>query len=183
LIGVSRNPPDDPPSHIFQYPWPIGFPGPNLINVNFPLGQLPPNMAAHGADIDPTTGDLWIAVDEHMGNLIVDRHLLRTDLSGTVLETLTPMLDPIALVRGVAFDAGEMFVGGRNVVTQANTIYEIDRVTGAVLRSFTLPGSGTLGALTGGVVLPEPGGYSLGLIAAAVLAAIRGRTQSVRHPR
>jgi hypothetical protein len=183
LIGVSRNPPDDPPSHIFQYPWPIGFPGPNLINLNFPPGELPPNMAAHGADIDPTTGDLWIAVDEHVGNLIVGRHLLRTDLSGTVLETLTPMLDPVTLIRGVGFDAGGMFIAGRSLPTQTNVVYEIDRVTGAVLRSFALPGSGTLGALTGGEVLPEPGGYSLGLIAAAVLAAMRGRTQSVRRPR
>jgi hypothetical protein len=62
LIGVSRSIPlvGGPPSNIFQYP---AFPffDPFLMNMNFPPGELPPNLVAQGADVDPVTGDLWIS--------------------------------------------------------------------------------------------------------------------------
>ncbi|MEX2309516.1 MAG: hypothetical protein WD738_18085 [Pirellulales bacterium] len=171
LIGVSQNPPDDPPSSIFQYFVFPGFPDPVLVNINFPPGELPPNMAAQGADVDPATGDLWIAAEEVVGQSRTPR-LLRTSLSGAVLQTLTPALDPPTLVRGVGFDAGAMFIAGRHLPTVSNNIYEIDRSTGAILRSFPLPGSGIVGALTGGSVIPEPGAAFL---RSSVSAALQQR--------
>ena len=163
LIAVSRNPIDAPPSYIFKYDiYYPGFPDP-IVNVNVPVGELPPNMDAQGADVDSATGDLWIAADELGGPSRIPR-LLRTDLTGAVLQTLTPLVDPPTIVRGLGFDGDAMFIAGRHLPTQTNNVYEIDRTTGAILRSFALPGPGTVGALTGGSVIPEPG--------AAVLAAL-----------
>jgi len=86
--------------------------------------------------------------------------LLHTDLAGNVLQTLSPGLSPSSnLIRGLGFDNGSMFIAGRNVSTSTNFVYEIDRTSGAVLRSFALPGTTTLAALTGGTVfvpVPEP---------------------------
>lgn len=162
LIGVSRNFGDDPPSHIFQYEIIGGAPG--VFPISFPPGQLPAGMAADGADIDPATGDLWIGVAD-LGEGNPTPRLLRTDLAGTVLETLTPDLGPATIIRGVGFDADAMFIGVRNLPDVTNEIYEIDRSTGEVLRSFVLPGDGTIGALTGGAVIPEPGGLVLATLA------------------
>ena len=88
LFGVTRNIADAPPSHILQFLIQPGFPEPPLVGPEF--GVLPPGLAAQGADVDPATGDLWIAVDERVGQQIVGRHLVRTDLAGAVLERLTP---------------------------------------------------------------------------------------------
>jgi hypothetical protein len=171
LIGVSRPLVGGGPlSHIFQYS-PQPFFDPFLINMNIPPGELPSNLVAHGADIDPETGDLWIVADELMGQTIVGRRLIRSDLSGTVLETLTPPnLSPPVMIRGLGFDAGAMFVGGRQFTTNTNFIYEIDRSTGAIIRSFAIPGTGSLNGLAGGDVIPEPSSALLAVLSLATLA-------------
>ena len=183
LIAVSRNPIDAPPSYIFKYDifFP-GFPDP-IVNVNIPVGELPLNMDAQGADVDSATGDLWIAADELGGPSRIPR-LLRTDLTGAVLQTLTPLVDTPTLVRGLGFDGGAMFIAGRHLPTQTNNVYEIDRTTGAILRSFALPGPGTVGALTGGNVIPEPGAAVLAALAIVGMVARRhpSRPRSRRRP-
>ena len=163
LVAVTRNPADAPPSYIFQYLAPPAFPFDPPIPVG-PPGELPPNLDAMGADIDPVTGDLWVSVEEVVGSTRTTR-LLRTDLAGTVLQTLTPALPPVTLIRGVGFDGGSMFIAGRNLPSQTNDVYEIDRTTGAVLRSFSLPVNTMVGALAGGEVVPEPATASLVVVA------------------
>ena len=174
LIAVTRNPADSPPSYIFQYLAPPIFPFDPPILLGAP-GELPPDMDAMGADIDPVTGDLWVSAEEVLGSTRTTR-LLRTDLTGTVLQTLTPALPPVTLIRGVGFDGGSMFIAGRNLPSQTNDVYEIDRTTGAVLRSFSLPVNTMVGALAGGEVIPEPATTSLLVVAtAAGFGAMRRR--------
>jgi hypothetical protein len=144
---------------------------PFLMNMNFPPGELPPNLVAQGADVDPATGDLWISVDEFSGNSIVGRRLIRSDLSGTVLQTVTPALAQPTLIRGVGFDAGAMFIGGRHLPSATINIHEVDRTTGAIVRSFPVPVAGNLGGLAGGEVIPEPGSVLLAAVALGGLAA------------
>jgi hypothetical protein len=170
LIGVSRHMNGGENSHISQYMAPPFF-DPFLINMNFPPGELPSNLAAHGADIDPATGDLWIAADEVMGATVLGRRFIRSDLSGTVLQTLTPpTFSPPVMIRGLGFDAGAMFVGGRQFVTNTNFVYEIDRSTGAIVRSFDIPGTGSLNGLAGGDVIPEPSSVLLAAVALSSFA-------------
>lgn len=172
LIGVSRSFAGGPPSpsHVFQY-MPQPFFDPFLINTNIPPGELPANLSAHGADIDPDTGDLWIVADQLMGQTIVGRRLIRSDLNGTVLQTLTlPNISPPVMLRGLGFDAGAMFVGGRQFMTNTNFVYEIDRSTGEIIRSFAIPGAGSLNGLAGGDVIPEPSSALLAVIALSSLA-------------
>jgi hypothetical protein len=181
LIGVSRHINSGPNSQVFQYLAPPFF-DPFLINVNFPPGELPSNLAAHGADVDPATGELWIAADEVMGQTVVGRRIIRSDLTGAVLQTLTPNLPSLpTMIRGLGFDGGAMFIGGRQLATNINSIYEIDRSTGAVIRSFTLPGTGTLNGLAGGEVIPEPGSALLAGVVLGSLATCGGlRRKSAR---
>ena len=90
--------------------------------------------------------------------------LLHTDLAGNVLQTLSPALGPATLMRGLGFDNGAMFIAGRDLPGMTNRVYEIDRTSGAVIRSFTLPGNVAPAALTGGTVIipvPEPGSIIL----------------------
>ena len=159
LVAATRNPAGAPPSYIFQYQVLPGFFDIVLPDGNNPVGSLPPTMDAHGADIDIATGELWITATEFAGSAPTLR-LLHTDLAGNVLQTLSPGLSPSSnLIRGLGFDNGSMFIAGRNVSTSTNFVYEIDRTSGAVLRSFALPGTTTLAALTGGTVfvpVPEP---------------------------
>jgi hypothetical protein len=175
LVATTRNPVGTPPSYIFEYQV---FPG--FIDTVFPAGEnpvgaLPPAMDAQGADVDSASGELWIAADELTGQGRVPR-LLHTDVTGTVLQTLTPTFDSATVIRGLGFDAGSMFIAGRKLATSTNYIYEIDRGNGAVLRSFVLPGSMNVAALTGGTVLipvPEPAGFYL--MAVASLGLLRRR--------
>jgi hypothetical protein len=179
LVGVSRSIPivGGPPSNIFQY---MAFPffDPfSLMNTNFPPGELPPNLVAQGADVDPATGDLWISVDEFSGQTIVGRHLIRSDLTGAVLQTVTPAVGQPTLIRGVGFDGGAMFIGGRHLPTGTNNVYEVDLTTGAIIRSFPVPMTGILGGLTGGDVIPEPGSA---LLIAIALGGVAARYRSRR---
>jgi hypothetical protein len=107
--------------------------------------------------------------------------LLHIDLAGNVLATLSPDLGAPNLIRGLGFNNGSMFVAGRNPVAMANYVYEINRSTGEVIRSFTLPVASPVAALTGGAVfnpVPEPG--SLVLVAiGCVLAHGRRRRRPV----
>jgi hypothetical protein len=109
LIAVTRNPADAPPSYIFQYQL-----LPGQFDVIFPDGNnpgaLPPTMDAQGADFDTANGELWITADEIVGSTRTLR-LLHTDVAGNVLQTLSPVLGPAALVRGLAFDNGSMYIG------------------------------------------------------------------------
>lgn len=172
LIGVSRRM-TGVNSNVFQYLVPPFF-DPLLINMNFPPGELPSNLAAHGANVDPVTGDLWILADEVAGQTIVGRRLIRSDLTGAVMQTLalTATSSPTTL-RGLGFDAGAMFVGGRQFMTNLNIISEIDRSTGAVIRSFEIPGAGSLNGLAGGEVIPEPSSVLLAVLAMGVVAGRR----------
>ena len=178
LIAVTRNPSDAPPSYIFQYQLlPFGF-DPVFPNGDNP-GALPPTMDAQGADFDIATGELWITATEVGGSGIAVR-LLHTDLAGNVLQTLSPTLGSSPfLVRGLAFDNGSMFVTGRSLpMPSTNLVYEIDRTSGAVLRSFSLPGSIAPAALAGGTVfvpVPESGSFVLMAIGIAGLFGRRRR--------
>jgi hypothetical protein len=176
LIAVTRNPADAPPSYIFQYQVIPGLPDVILDGIN-PAGELPPTMDAQGADFDIATNELWVTADEVVGTTHTLR-LLHTDVAGNVLQTLSPALGPAGLIRGLAFDNGLMFITGRDLPTQTNLVYEIDRTSGAVVRSFALPGNPTPSALAGGTVfvpVPEPGSLVLGAGAFIGIALRRPR--------
>jgi hypothetical protein len=120
-----------------------------------PFGNVLPPFAplfgevGLGLDIDPDTGDIWLATRQPEPATHVLRHL---DRFGIVLDTLTlPFTNPTPIVRGVGFDNGKLFVADA-----VRNIYEINRTDGSVIRSFTLPVAGLIGALTGGIVVPEP---------------------------
>jgi hypothetical protein len=160
LIAVSRNLTGDVPaplSYIYSYTMFPGFPQP--LFPNFPIGKLP-TVSARAADVDPTTGELWIAGIDFGAENPTTR-VLRTDLSGTILESVTPSLEGGFLVNGLAFDGGEMFIGARNLVEMRSEIHVIDRATGESVRSFVIDESRTIGALAGGEVIPEPSGLLL----------------------
>jgi hypothetical protein len=160
LIAVTRNPADAPPSYIFQYQVIPGFFAPVFPDGINPVGSLPPTMDAQGADYDAATSEFWITASE-LGAPTPNVRLLHTDIAGNVLATLSPGLGPATLVRGLGFDNGAMFITGRDLPTATNRVYEIDRTSGAVLRSFSLPGSFAPSALTGGAIIPEPGSFAL----------------------
>jgi len=184
LFGVTRDLSDLPPSHLYQFfSFPPGGPDPLFSG---PPQALPAGFAAQGLDADPVTGELWIAGDQIEMQTRTPM-LLRTDLTGAVLQTLVPQFDPPTLLRGVGIDGDKLFVAGRNLPTLSNQIYQIDRTTGAVLNTFTLSGpgntSGLIGGLAGGTIVPEPtsGLLSAGLFGA--VSALRGRRRRVRSER
>jgi hypothetical protein len=171
LIAVTRNTAGAPPSNIFQYSVPL-FPfEPIFPDGGNPVGALPPTMDAQGADYDVATGELWITASEGSPT---NWRLLHTDIAGNVLQTLSPGLGPTSLLRGLGFVNGAMFVAGRDLPSSTNRIYEIDRTSGAVLRSFALPGSFAPSALAGGTIIPEPGSF---VLMATVVAGLSLRRQ------
>jgi hypothetical protein len=172
FLGVSRSRINEPlmPAQIYRIE-PFG--------VALPLGELPPEYRAQALDVDPTTGDIWIAAQnialqriellkigivEPLPELLAaDDEELASPLAvtpGVVIQhVLAPPLPPTS-IRGLGFDNGQLFV-----VSVNRTLYEIDRATGDVLRSaaFTLPAS--IGGLAGGTVVPEPRGLALTVVA------------------
>jgi hypothetical protein len=177
LIAVTRKPSTNFPSNIYQYQ--VFGPGPDMVfpDGNNPVGTLPLTMDAHGADVDAATGELWITATEFAGGPPTLR-LLHTDISGNVLNTLPPALGSENLIRGLGFDNGSMFIAGRNLPTSANYVYEINRTNGTIVRSFALPGTGNVAALTGGTVfnpVPEPRSLVLVVIGFAIALGLRQR--------
>lgn len=173
LIGVTLRNAAVAPSYIFQFGPLPGFPN-SVLPVGPPV-ELPANLSALGADVDPATGELWIGVDEIIEGVNVPR-LVRADYTGAILQTLTPS-GSASPIRGVGFDDGAMFIGVRNLPRQSNEIYEVDRTTGAVLRTITLQPEMRIAALAGGPVIPEPSaGMLLAVSAACALARRRARS-------
>jgi hypothetical protein len=190
LLAVGRvnsiiaPPPPSPQSYLFEYPF--FFPGlPGVIpNANIPPGTPPVGLDAQGADVDPATGDFWIAGDEvNSERQIIGHTIMRVALDGTVLQSVTPQVDDLIVTRGLAFDRGSLFIAGRAFGPEglANRIYEIDRATGEVLNSFPLPISGQgpgmgppVSALTGGEVVPEPSSAAMTLVGLVYLS-VQGR--------
>lgn len=165
LISVSRRISDIRPSYLVEYSL---FPPFGIFSPMFPVGVLPTDIDALGVDFDPATGEIWIAAEEVDGTTRTPI-LLRTDQAGNVLATVSPALGPVVIPRGLAFDNGNLFVAARNLPAIANEVHEIDRGTGAVLNTFLIPGGGTVAALAGGTVIPEP---STGLLGALVLGLL-----------
>lgn len=150
LVTVTRRQPNHP-SYITEFiilP-PFDTPLPGLPSA------LPPDIDALGADYDRATGEFWISA-ERVEMSTRTPVLLRADLTGNIEQELLPSLGGAAISRGLAFDDGGMFVGVRHLPTLTNEIHKIDRNTGAVLDSFVLSGEGSIVALAGGVVIPEP---------------------------
>lgn len=174
LIAVTRKPADAPASYIFQYQVIPGLFDNVFPDGSNPVGALPSAMDAQGADYDVATGELWITASE-LGAPTPNLRLLHTDIAGNVLQTLSPALGPASLGRGLGFDNGAMFISGRDVPTSTNRVYEIDRISGAVLRSFPLPGNFAPSALAGGTIIPEPGTIVLMSIGHAGLFGRRRR--------
>jgi hypothetical protein len=174
LIAVTRKLADSPASYIFQYQVIPGLFDPVFPDGNNPVGALPPAMDAQGADYDVATGELWISATE-LGAPAPNLRLLHTDVAGNVLQTLSPAVGPATLGRGLGFDNGAMFITGRDLPTSTNRVYEIDRTSGAVLRSFSLPGTFAPAALTGGTIIPEPGSFVLMAIGVTGLSLRRRR--------
>jgi hypothetical protein len=181
LLGVSHRS-ATPPSHLFEYPVIPGLDP--FFNTNIPPSSLPTGIHAHGADVDPATGDFWIAADQTTsGGLVIGHPIMRVDPDGSILETIEPDLNLPTTVRGLGFDRGAMFLAGREFPTQTSKIFEIDRATGAVLSTFTLPGNVQVGAISGGEVIPEPCSSLLAIAALIGAVAVRRRKQSVSAPR
>jgi hypothetical protein len=151
LVTVSRRQTDHP-SYITEFLFFPPFGGPLL---SLPSAPLPPDIDALGADYDPATGEFWISA-ERVEMSTRTPVLLRAELTGNIEEELLPSLATAAIPRGLAFDSGEMFIGVRHLPTVTNEIHKIDRVTGAVLDSFVISGNGSVVALAGGKVIPEP---------------------------
>ncbi len=177
LVAVTQHNPAYP-SFIVKFEMPL-FPGPpDILAINGPSVPLPADFAALSADIDPDTGELWIGGDE-IGDVNTPR-LLRVDMTtGEILQTLTPS-GSASPIRGIGFDGGAMFVGVRDLPALANDIYEVDRTTGAVLRTITLPADKLIGGLAGGPVIPEPGaGLIAALLGANLTIVMRWRASVV----
>ena len=153
LFGVVLNQsfPDDP-LEVYEYEVFDSFPFP------FPIAShqfFPPNGGSQywgiGLDVDPDTGEIWMATREFITPPAL-QSLVQIDLNGNVLATLPLELEPPSRpIRGVGFDNGQLFVAD-----VLRNIHEIDRTDGHIIRSFTLPVEGLIGALTGGDVVPEP---------------------------
>jgi hypothetical protein len=76
----------------------------------------------------------------------------------------------------VGFDDGSLFIGARDLPEVTDAIYEIDRTTGAVLRTIQLPPNSIIGGLAGGPVIPEPGtGLLMALGMGCAMAGGRSR--------
>jgi hypothetical protein len=182
LVAVTRREPNSAPGFILEYPLtPPFFPS---IPIQ-PAGELPADIDAQGVDVDAATGEIWIAGEQVQGTNRT-AILLRAELDGTILETLTPAIGPAVIPRGLAFDNGQMFIGARNLPNVSNEVYRIDPATGAVLTSFvitggTTPSGGVIAALTGGTVVPEPTTGALCLVIAGFMASRVGRSDRRRE--
>jgi len=180
LLGVTRwrflPPPELPTSRVYRIE-PFG--------LALPMGELPPEYRALSLDVDPVSGEIWIAAQNtslqriellHVGVPLLnpDAPLLAdaTDETAHPLDigpgvfiqsVLAPPLPP-GSIRGVGFDDGRMFVVRANRI-----LHEIDRNTGEILRTAELPLIGLIAGLAGGTVVPEP---SSALLMAAILATL-----------
>jgi hypothetical protein len=159
-------PPAVPPVMLYEIEVFDSFPA----GYGTPLPGFAPliDEAGLGLDVDPETGDIWLATRQQGQAAHLLRHL---DQFGNVLETQTlPFPNGSPPVRGLGFDHGNLFV-----VTGMRNIYEIDRSNGSILGSFTLPVTGFIGGLTGGDVVPEPA--TIGLVGICFVGlAVRRRT-------
>jgi hypothetical protein len=152
-------------------------------------GELPPLLTPLGLDVDPNTGEIWVAV-RNFEEPPIHNELLRVSIpelqplaalasvaddaplpvvAGPTIEQVIQLafIAPAA-VRGVAFDDGHLFVASGN-----RQLFELDRVDGTLLRSVQLPGSFIIGGIAGGVVIPEPS--TALLLAFAAAAGIQRR--------
>jgi hypothetical protein len=166
LVAVTRRESSEP-AHIVQYLLTTPF-SPTVPLL--PAGELPGDIDPLGVDVDSSTGEIWISAEQVQGTTRT-AVLLRAELDGTILETLTPALGLAVVPRGMAFDNGQMFVGARNLPNVSNEVYAIDSTTGAILNTFVVPGNGTLAALTGGTVVPEPTTGALCLVIAGLMGS------------
>jgi hypothetical protein len=172
LYAVSQNFIPPPHSSVFDYIDVLGFPFDPFTLNSFPPGDLPAGYRAGGADVDPETGDLWVTtIQTNPQGMVIATPVIRVNLDGSILETVEPDFDSPVQVRGLGFDAGAMFVAAREIPTNANTVFEIDRTTGNILRTFDLPGDGAVGALTGGDVIPEPSTAFMAMLALCGITA------------
>ena len=172
LVAVTTNPAGDPPSYMYQFQtfgsWS------DMVVPTADRVALAADLNAQGADIDSSNGELWISANQ-LNAPLPNTRLLHTDYAGNVLATLTPNLNGPIVIRGLGFDNGSMFIAGRNAQQATNNVYEINRSTGEVIRSFTLPVTPPISALTGGAIVPEPGCLMLLSIGIAGFAMRRRR--------
>jgi hypothetical protein len=152
----------------------------------YPLGELPPEYIASALDIDPATGEIWIAARiagqsaTQLLNISVfdpfqsapalqdDEEFAAAAAPGVVINRVLSSPVPPTAVRGVGFDDGHMFV-----VTTNRFLHEIDRTTGEILRTAELPITGLIGGLSGGTLVPEPD--AMAMTATMVAVALAGR--------
>jgi hypothetical protein len=173
LIAVSQRT-DTAPSYIQQFLAPFVPLPPDPFLPLASAVPLPSNFSAQGADFDPSNNEFWVSGDD-IGVTTIHQ-LVRVDIdTGAILQTLTPVTSATP-IRGVGFDNGAMFIGVRNPPILANGIAEIDRVTGAILRTIPLPTTAVIAGLAGGPVIPEPGSAvlaALGLVGAMTIGRAR----------
>jgi hypothetical protein len=136
------------------------------------FASLPPNLNGMGLDVDPETGEIWVATRVSM-QMPPAQSLFRLDSEGNVLAELPYVLGPppVRIARGLGFDEGRLFVADT-----LRTIYELNRTDGSIIRSFTLPVDGPIGALTGGRVVPEPSSATIAVLIGA-LFTLGGRNR------
>ena len=173
LLSVTRRVPNTRPSYLVENP--LGPPFDYMLQLA-PVVEFPADIDTHGVDFEPATGEIWIAAEEVDG-MTRTPILLQSDRSGNILASVSPAIALPVIPRGLAFDSGDLFVAVRNLPSIADEVYEIDRNTGAVLNTFLIPGSGTVAALTGGTVVPEPA--TVVLCAMSVLPGV-SRRRAVR---
>lgn len=175
LLAVSRSPQEIPTSTFFDYDLSLA---PGMLHWSAAPVELPIDFVALGMDVDPATGEIWVSgglTPSVLGNPA----LIRVDPFGAEIDRLLLPELAGATLRGLAFDDGRMFVGIRNAVASANQIVEVDRNSGEILNTFTLPSEfeGILTGLTGGAVVPEPATWA---IAFTAIAGLWVRASSVR---
>jgi hypothetical protein len=175
LLGVASTMPVAQLPSMFYRIEPFGF--------ALPLGELPPQYNALGLDIDPDTGEIWVAA-RNLEATPAQFELLRVSLPGflpelaanagmsaespqpaiagpTIEQAIQLAFLPAAPPRGVGFDNGGMYV-----ISATRTLAEVNRADGTILRSVQLPGTFLIGGLAGGTVVPEPSGLILMALAA-----------------
>jgi hypothetical protein len=134
----------------------------------YPIALLPPDRSGTALDVNPANDEIWFATRDAIANT---QALLQIDLQGNILSESPIQIGPLGnrLVRGLGFDQGRMYVADG-----IGNFYEINPVDASTIRSFSIPVNGTIGALTGGTVVPESGTCALvSISAAAVLMFVR----------